>query len=322
MKYIGLQKQINRNNNMSVLLLLAFPTLILAGVFAFTLYATADKTYGIQWDESVQMFIEVIPMVLIGVAIWFVIAYFANSKMINLAAGSHTLERRDNKRVYNLTENLCMSVGMPMPKLRVIDSPALNAFASGIKEDNYSVTLTTGIIETLNDEELEGVIAHELTHIRNKDVRLLVVSIIFVGIFSFVAQIAYRSLWYGSLGRSRRRNDKDSGGGAIIIIIIIAFIAYLLSVVFKLALSRKREYLADSGAVEMTRKPWALASALRKISGNSDIESITNQDVKEMFIDNSPPKNGNHNMNLMESISSFFSTHPPIEKRIKFLEQL
>lgn len=323
MKYIGLQKQINRNNRKSILLLLAFPSLILLAVFAFTTYATAHRVYGIQWEASTQMFLETIPFVLIGVAIWFAIAYFANAKMINLAAGSKTLERRDNMRVYNLTENLCMSVGMPMPKLRVINSPALNAFASGLKEENYTVTLTTGIIETLDDEELEGVIAHELMHIRNKDVRLLVISIIFVGIFSFLAQIAFRSFLYGGMGsRSRRRDDKGGGGGAIIVIMIIVFVAYLLSIVFKLALSRKREYLADSGAAEMTRKPWALASALRKISGNSTIESIKNEDVKEMFIDNTPSKNAQNSGGFMASINNLFSTHPPIEKRIEFLEQL
>lgn len=320
MKYIGLQKQINRNNNKSILLLLAFPLLILSAVFAFTTYVTVDRINGIQWEESQKMFIEVIPTVLIIVAIWFVIAYFANSSMINLAAGSKTLERRDNKRVYNLTENLCMSVGMPMPQLRVINSPALNAFASGIKEKNYCVTLTTGIIETLDDDELEGVIAHELMHIRNRDVRLLVISIIFVGIFSFVAQMALRSFFYSGMGRSRR--DDKGGGAAIIVIMLIAFIAYLLSIIFKLSLSRKREYLADSGAAQMTRKPWALASALRKISGNSYIESITNEDVKEMFIDNSSSADRKESRNFIQSISSLFSTHPPIEKRIEFLENL
>lgn len=323
MKYIGLQKQINRNNYMSILLLLAFPALILLAVFAFTTYATAHQLHGIQWEESKQLFIQTIPGVLVAVGVWFLIAYFANAKMINIASGSKTLERRDNMRVYNLTENLCMSVGMPMPMLRVINSPALNAFASGLKEKNYTVTLTTGIIETLDDEELEGVIAHELMHIRNKDVRLLVISIIFVGIFSFVAQIAFRTFLFGGMGgRSNRRDDKGGGGAAILVIMVIVFVAYLLSVVFKLALSRKREYLADSGAAEITRKPWALASALRKISGNSNIESVTNEDVKEMFIDNTPSKDAKKKSSFMSTLNSYFSTHPPIEKRIQFLEQL
>lgn len=318
MKYIGLQRQINRNNIKSVLLLLAFPCLILLAVYAFILYFTHDTIYGIQWDHSLEVLINTTPIILILTGVWFFIAYFLNSSLINSAAGSYSLERKDNMRVYNLTENLCMSVGMKMPQLRVIDSPALNAFASGLKESNYCVTLTTGIIDTLDDQELEGVIAHELMHIRNKDVRLLIVSIIFVGIFSFIAQMVLRSSLYGGMGG--RRNNRDSGA-LILVIIAIAFLAYFLSVIFKLSLSRKREYLADSGAAQMTRNPMALASALRKISGNSHIESITNQEVKEMFIDVSASNKEESKMPFIESITGLFSTHPPIEKRIKLLEQ-
>jgi heat shock protein HtpX len=238
--------------------------------------------------------------------VWFAIAYFANATMIRMATNAETLERQDNMRVYNLTENLCMSVGMKMPKLYVIQSPALNAFASGIDEKSYAVTLTTGIINHLSDEELEGVIAHELTHIRNKDVRLLIVTIIFVGIFSFLVQMLFRSLLFGG----NRRRDKDSGGGQLVIIaLVISVVAYLLTILFKFALSRKREYLADAGAVEMTRNSMAMASALRKISGNSEVESVKSDDIKELFIE-------------YKSVSGLFSTHPPIEKRIAVLEQM
>jgi len=323
MEYIGIQTQINRNNRKSVLLLLSFPLLIFVGVFLILYFTSADYYGNLSVSRAFDHFIGTIPFVLIGVGIWFGIAYLGHSSMINIAAGSKTLERRDNMRVYNLTENLCMSVGMPMPMLRVIESPALNAFASGINEKSYCVTLTTGIINSLEDDELEGVIAHELMHIRNKDVRLLIISIIFVGIFSFASQIAFRIFINSSLyGGNRRSNDNNKGNGMllILVIMIISFIAYFLSIFFKLALSRKREYMADAGAAEMTRKPWALASALRKISGNSNIESITNQDVKELFIDNTPDPN-NRSVNLLSEVGQLFSTHPPIEKRIAVLEQ-
>lgn len=323
MEYIGIQTQINRNNRKSVLLLLSFPLLIFVGVFLILYFTSADYYGNLSVSRAFDHFIGTIPFVLIGVGIWFGIAYLGHSSMINIAAGSKTLERRDNMRVYNLTENLCMSVGMPMPMLRVIESPALNAFASGINEKSYCVTLTTGIINSLEDDELEGVIAHELMHIRNKDVRLLIISIIFVGIFSFASQIAFRIFINSSLyGGNRRSNDNNKGNGMLLILVvmIISFIAYFLSIFFKLALSRKREYMADAGAAEMTRKPWALASALRKISGNSNIESITNQDVKELFIDNTPDPN-NRSVNLLSEVGQLFSTHPPIEKRIAVLEQ-
>src|SRR5699024_410248 len=143
-------------------------------------------------------------------------AYFTNTTIINKTAGSHTLSRKENMRVYNLTENLCMSVGMKMPKLRIIESQALNAFASGINQNSYTVTLTRGIIDTLEDDELEGVIAHELSHIRNHDVKLLIVSIIFVGIFAFIMRMALRGF---IPTRTSRNNKRDNGGGGGYILI-------------------------------------------------------------------------------------------------------
>lgn len=309
MKYIGLHAQIAKNNRKSTLLLLGFPALILIGVFVFFLIISNGNT-----DDSLDYFLKTVPWVSIGVVAWFLIAYFSHTALIKLATGAHTLQRKDNMRVYNLTENLCMSVGMTMPKLFVIDSPALNAFASGIDEKSYAVTLTTGIIETLDDKELEGVIAHELTHIRNRDVRLLIISIVFVGILGFVVEILLRSLLYGG-GRHRKKNDKMDGR-VILVALVVAAVIYLLTILFKFALSRKREYLADAGAVEMTRNPQGLANALRKISGNHEVETRSG-DVKQMFIENGPSKSS-----AFSGLSGLFSTHPPIEKRIQFLEQM
>lgn len=303
--YIGLQQQIRSNNLKSSLILAGFPLLILAGVYAFFFFMMGGKEH---MDQVNQRFITTIPFVIGGVIIWFLIAYFANSTMIQLASNSRSLERKENMRVYNLTENLCMSVGMKMPQLFVIDSPALNAFASGINEKSYAVTLTTGIIEHLNDEELEGVIAHELTHIRNKDVRLLIVSIIFVGIISFAVDILLRNLLWGG-----GRRDKEDNKGVLIALAISA-VALLLSVLFKFALSRKREYLADAGAVEMTRNTKAMASALRKISGHSEVSSVKSEDMKQMFIE--------HKALDGAGFAGLFATHPPIEKRIAVLEQM
>lgn len=306
MTYVGLHEQIQRNNRRSVLLLLGFPLLILAGVYIFLFFVHKGD-----WELINQQFLYGIPVVSAVVIVWFLIAFASHSAIIRMATGSHTLERKDNMRVYNLTENLCMSVGMKMPKLNVIDSPVLNAYASGINENSYSVTLTTGIINTLDDRELEGVIAHELTHIRNRDVRLLIISIIFVGIFAFAVQVIFRSLLYGG---SNRRKDSKVDGRLMLIALLVAVIVYFFSILFKFALSRKREYLADAGAVEMTKNPMAMASALRKISGNSDLD-VKSDDVKQMFIDN-------HSKNFLSGISGLFATHPPIEKRIAFLEQM
>lgn len=314
-EFVGIQTQIKRNNFRSTLILIGFPLLILAAVYAVVYFLSFDEYGNAQPEQTFNTFLSAIPITLIVTAVWFLIAYFFNTKMISSATGAKSLTRKDNMRVYNLVENLCMSVGMPMPKVNIIESNALNAFASGIRQKDYTVTLTRGIVNTLDDDELEGVIAHELMHIRNKDVRLLVVSIIFVGIFSFVVQIAFRSFLYG--GMSSRRDNKDSGK-AMIVILLIAAVAYFISLLFKFALSRKREYMADSGAADMTRKPWALASALKKIAPNHHVDQVKSEDVQELFIENTP-KDGK--VGFMGGIGKLFSTHPPIEKRIQFLEQ-
>ena len=306
MQYLGIRQQIARNNIKSILFLLAFPLLILVGAYV-VLYILSDQDI----EHTNAQFLSIIPMVLIGVAIWFFISYFFHTQMIQSATHSRPLERRENMRVYNLTENLCMSVGMTMPKLYIIESDALNAFASGINEKTFAVTLTRGIINRLNDEELGGVIAHELTHIRNRDVRLLIVTIVFVGIFATIADFALRMLLNGSMSSSRsRKNDKGGGAFVLLIILLVAGAIYFLSILFKLALSRSREYMADAGAVELTRNSLALASALKKISGHSTIREVQNDEVKELFIDYKA-----------QGFFSLFATHPPIEKRIQVLEQ-
>ena len=308
MQYLGIQQQITRNNTKSVLFLLAFPLLILVGVYV-VLYVLSDQDI----EQTNMQFLSVVPIILAGVGIWFVISYFFHTQMIQMATHSEPLERRDNKRVYNLTENLCMSVGMTMPKLYIIESDALNAFASGINEKTFAITLTRGIINRLNDEELEGVIAHELTHIRNRDVRLLIVTIVFVGIFATIADLALRMLLNGGgnmFSSRNRKNDKGGGAMLLLIILLVAGAIYFLSILFKLALSRSREYMADAGAVELTHNSMALANALRKISGHSTLKEVGNDEVKELFIDYKA-----------EGFFSLFATHPPIEKRIQVLEQ-
>jgi heat shock protein HtpX len=313
-QYIGIRRQIVGNNRKSILLLLAFPTVILSSVWAFFYFVNYyNEIYDLR--QVNYDFLMAAPWITGIVGIWFLIAYFGHSAIIQAATGSQQLERKENKRVYNLVENLCIAEGMKMPQVNIIEDPGLNAFASGLNEKTYTVTLTRGIINALNDDELEGVIAHELMHIRNRDVRLLIVTIVFLGILAVAVEILFRSILYS--GRGGGRKGKGSGGALLLIALAIALVAYLLSVVFRFALSRKREYMADAGAADMTRKPHALASALRKISGNSAVRSVKSDDVKEMFIQNIPEKNAG----LFSAVAGLFSTHPPIEKRIQILDQ-
>jgi len=321
MHYVGLHAQQARNNFRSVLLLCLFPCLVILLTFLFSallVYFTADHTENIDvWDQSVGMVSSLAPFILVGVAVWFVIAYFGNTAMIRSATGARPLERKENKRVYNLVENLCMTKGMTMPQVNIIEDDSLNAFASGINNRTYTVSLSRGIINKLDDDELEGVIAHELTHIRNRDVRLLIVSIVFVGIFAMLTQLAFRALLYAPR-RSRSSNGKNQGGAIVVILIAlaVAVIGYFFSSLMRFAISRNREYMADAGAAEMTRQPQALASALRKISRNPDIAAVKRDDVAQLFIEHPRKKE-----KLFSGITGLFATHPPIEKRIAILEQ-
>ena len=310
MQYVGIQTQQSRNNFRSLLLLCLFPCLVMGLLFAFCylLHLLAMNDDGLTGAEllgySTGMFIHLAPYVL-----------GANTSIINSATGSEPLSRMENKRVYNLVENLCMSQGMKMPKINIINDDSLNAFASGINERTYTVSLSRGIIDKLNDQELEAVIAHELSHIRNKDVRLMIVSIVFVGIFAMLAQMAMRSVYYSSM--SRRRDEKNNTAIIIVLVMVVAAIGYFFSMLMRFAISRKREYLADAGAAEMTKNPLALASALRKISADPDIEAVKREDVAQLFIQHP----GQQAKSALNGLSGLFATHPPIEKRIQVLEQ-
>jgi len=312
MKYFGLQSQIRRNNTNSVLILLMFPLVFYGLTWLFLLFTSMQMEREQMGLINVnRTFLSTIPWITIGVAVWFLIAWFSHTSIINSATNSKPLERKENKRVYNLVENLCISAGMQMPKVNIIEDDSLNAFASGINEKTYVVSLSRGIIDKLQDDELEAVIAHELTHIRNRDVRLMIISIVFVGIFGFITEMLFRSMRFGSIGRGKKE------GGGIIIALFLALFGYLLASLFRFALSRKREYLADAGSAELTRRPLSLASALRKVSADPTIEAVKRKDVAQMFIEN--PQEGEEKVRF--SFANLFATHPPILKRIQILEQ-
>ena len=334
MRYVGMQTQISHNNRMSLLLLLAFPAIMLGMVWVFLALVNYFGTY--TYDEYGNMvnaldadtvnyyFMNALPWVVGGVGIWFIIAYFTNSSMVKHATGARSITRKENPRVYNIVENLTMACGMDMPQINVIDDPQLNAFASGIDKNSYTVTVTTGLLDLLNDDELAGVIGHELTHIRNRDTRMLIVSIVFVGIvstiMSLVMQIFQNVLWYGGGTRSRNSNDKNNGLGIIVVLLIglvCSAIAYVFTLLTRFAISRKREYMADAGGAELCGNPLALASALRKISGDPALANVGRDDIAQLYIIHPQAFNGG----VGNWLSSMFSTHPDTAERIRILEQ-
>jgi heat shock protein HtpX len=311
MTYIGLQSQIWKNNARSVLLLLLFPVIFFGLTWLFFFFLSFQQE-NFSIGNVNRSFLLTFPWITLAVIVWFTIAWFSHSAMIRMATDSKPLERNENKRVYNLVVNLCISVGIKTPAINIIEDDSLNAFASGIDSRTFTVSLSRGIINKLNDEELEAVIAHELTHIRNRDVRLLIISIVFVGIFAFVSETLFRSMRFGSLGKGKKNT-----GAAILIAMVLAIVGYFIASLFRFALSRKREYLADAGSAELTKRPLALASALRKISDDPTIEAVKRRDVAQMFIENPQVKEDKKSF----SFAILFATHPPIDTRIEILEQ-
>jgi heat shock protein HtpX len=315
----GLQTHIWNNNGKSVLLMAGFPLLLILLTYGlFLLFAGLSGATVPGIDPALGPFVwaadalaRAWPYALVAAGLWFAVAYAFYQNIIDAATGAHKVERKNEPRLYNLLENLCISRGIKTPDLRIMETDGLNAFATGLHEGQYCITVTRGLMNTLTDEEMEAVLAHELTHVRNRDVRLLVIAVIFVGIFSFVGEMAFRGLRFGGMRRSgggSSRSSRDSGGAiiAIIVALVIVAIAYALAIVIRFSLSRRREFLADAGAVELTKNPDAMISALQKISGNAAVEAPS--EVREMFIENPH-----------SDLASLFATHPPIEKRIEAL---
>src|SRR6476660_5970116 len=235
--------------------------------------------------------------------------------MIDAINGGQEVSRTEAPRLYNLLENLCISRGIPTPKLKIIDDVALNAFATGMNEKQYSITVTSGLQQALTDAEMEAVLGHELTHIRNGDVRMLVIAVVIAGVISFFGEMVFRLMFQSARfggGRSSDSGGDRKGGAGIAILIAVGLIvaSWILSIVIRFALSRQREYLADAGSVELTKNPDAMIMALRKIEGRGELPRA-NSAVMEMCIDN--PRT---------DFTDIFATHPSIDKRIEVLVKL
>jgi heat shock protein HtpX len=314
----GLYTHIQSNKRRSIALLLGLFFLVYLMVFAGALLAeTLTQDASLDWliRKAFQDLIWTAPVATLGTLAWIVIAYFFNQSLIDAVTGSEEVTRKEAPRLYNILENLCISRGITMPKLKIAEDEALNAFASGLNERQYSITVTRGLLDRLDDREIEAVLGHELTHIRNLDVRMLVIATVIAGVIGFFAELLFRVMFQGGWrwggGRCSGDGDRGKGGGMIAIVIAIALVAaaWLLSVVIRFALSRKREFLADAGSVELTKDPDAMISALRKIEGRGELEGATSA-VMEMCIDN--PREG---------FADLFATHPSIESRIAAIVQ-
>jgi len=325
----GLYTHIASNRLRSMLLLAGLFVLVYVMVYAGALIAEVVINSGGSADyylaAAARDLVTAFPYATGAAALWIVIAYFFHQSIVDAVTGGEDVTREQQPRLYNLLENLCISRGIPMPKLKIMESDALNAFATGLNRRQYAITVTTGLLGALNDQEIEAVLGHELTHIRNGDVQMMVIAVIIAGVVGFFAELFFRSFTnfgyyggYGGYGRgswssSSSSSDSDrkgSGGGAVIVIIIAAALialAWALSQLVRLALSRSRELLADAGSVELTKNPDAMISALRKIENRGELPGATSA-VMELCVDN--PREG---------FADLFATHPSVESRVQAL---
>jgi heat shock protein HtpX len=308
----GLYSHIQSNRRRSIALLVGLFFLIYLMVYAGALVAEAlsvDAGSDVLMQLAWRDFLQAAPWATVGTALWVAIAYYFHQNMIDALTGGRDVTRAEEPRLYNILENLCISRGITMPKLKVMESDALNAFATGMSDKQYSITVTTGLLKRLNDAEIEAVLGHELTHIRNGDVRMMVIAVIIAGVVSFFAELVFRLWFYNGFSFRSRSDDRRGGGAAFAVLIAVAIIAvaYFLSFVIRLALSRSREFLADAGSVELTKNPDAMISALRKIEGRGELPGATSA-VMEMCLDN--PRQG---------FGELFDTHPSVDSRVAAL---
>lgn len=312
MRAVGLQTHIWANNTRSILLLAGFPVLMVFILYAVQLILMGlgfmpgtGRGLGDDMALAASWLGWTVPLALAIAAIWFAIAYFGSQAMVDALTGARKVERRSEPELYNLLENLAISRGLRTPTLRIIESDSLNAYATGLHEGQYSVTVTRGLVNTLTRDEVEAVLAHELTHVINKDVRTMVIASIFAGIISVIAEMVFRGLIYS---RGGGRRDNKNAAPLILIGIAFAVIGFVLAFVIRMMLSRTREFVADAGAVELTKNPDAMISALRKVEGRSSIKGP--DEVQQLFLDNQPDGVG---------LEGLFASHPPISKRVEAL---
>lgn len=294
----GLYGHIRNNNIKSILILSGFGFLIGSLWYAGCLYVVAGG-HGRTFAASLQTAAVLagstwyIPAAI--VAVWFSIAYLFHSAIVRAGTGAKAVTRQEEPRLYNIVETLVITAGLPMPAIEIMETDALNAYATGLSEHNATVAVTRGLLDTLDDRELATVIAHELTHVKNRDVRLMLCAVVFAGMISLVAELMLRVFFSG------KSDDKDSKAGFLALGITI--VAFAFAFILQFAMSRSREYVADAGAVELTKDPDALISALRKISADPDVSDV-------------PPSFAGMMIAATDGDSGLFSTHPDLETRI------
>jgi len=284
-------KQIAANKRNTILIMLFF-TLFIAAIGGLIAYFTRD-----QWAAI---------WVLVAAIVYSTVQYFLSTQLAVMMTGAKEIKKKDNPRLYNTVENLSIATGLPMPRVYIIDDPAPNAFATGRDPKHAIVAATTGLLDIMDNKELTAVMAHEMSHVKNYDIRVSMITFGLVCIVGYITDLGVRMIWY-----TNRNNSDDNSPVGAIIMVFVAILAPIVASLAQLAVSREREYLADASAVHITRYPEGMISALKKLDTHAQPMRHQNPATEGLFINN-PLKRS--------SINNLFSTHPPIEKRIERLE--
>ena len=300
---MNIYDQISNNKRNSILLVFLFLVIIFSLGWVLG-YIFATTTLGLIIAFSISFF-----MVLLG--------YYSGDKLILSMSQAKEVKKKDDPYLVNTIEGLAIAAGIPTPKIYMIKEDSMNAFATGRDPKHASITVTSGLRKNLNREEIEGVVAHEMSHIKNYDIRLMMLVVILVGIIALLSDFMLRSFWWGP--RTNRDNSRGSGGLLLVMVLIgfiLAILAPIIAQLIKFSVSRQREYLADSSGAFLTKNPRGLANALRKIKGDKDVQvDSANKATAHLWIEN-PLRN------IGGKINNLFSTHPPIQDRIKRLESM
>jgi heat shock protein HtpX len=293
--------RIAANKRQTWLLMLVFVFLIGGAIIAFS-YAMGVPLY-------------ISPFVFAGLAVYAAFSYFASSSVALAVSGAREVKKDEEPELYRIVENLSIGSGLPMPKVYVIEDSAPNAFATGRDPKHASVTATRGLLDKLDKNELEAVMAHEMSHVGNYDIRVMTITVVLVGLVALLADILLRwTIW----GSGRRSSNRDKGGGAAILIVValvFAILSPIIAKVIQLAVSRRREYLADASGALLCRNPDALARALEKIAADPEPLEAANKATEHLYISNPLREH-------QSFLNNLFSTHPPVEERIRLLRAM
>jgi len=288
-------------------------TVLLVGLFLL-FFAAVGAAFGVVTAEDPVTGIVIASV--IGVAYVLVMTRAGTQVVMAMNRAREIKSEDENPFLWNTVEALSIAARVPMPKVYIIDDPIPNAFAAGMSPQNAAVAVTTGLLDRLNRHEIEGVLAHEVAHIQNYDVRLATTAVALVAVVGILSDLGMRLLWHGG-GSRRRRSNRESQGQAIVYLVALVFLLLspLIAVFLQLAISRNREYLADASGAELCRNPGALASALRKIAAAPEPVQAASRACAALYISDPTKKRA-------RSWASWWSTHPPVEERIRRLEQM